>query len=116
MNLYHGKDGKYYTRGDIQRAKEYLVYWVTLPRGIRKKDRFGTMYSSMRSFKTIKAARKFQKKYNAPIIEKLIMTPFGMFCIGQWIFVPAKTYDEMWENDQRDYPELDLTGVKGCGR
>ena len=105
-----GTDGNYHSFKELMRTRTKLYYWVVIPQGVVKHTKRSSWYSKTIEARTLKMALRLQKRYNAPIVEKVIYGPYGRFIIRKTFFDP-RPEEQIWL-DARNLPEIDLTQLK----
>jgi len=110
MKKFLGKNNKYYTWGDIKRAKYKLIYWVYFPQGLKIDRKDSVSYTGIMYAKNLKQAFKLAKKYNAPYFERLVQCKLGRWAVKEYI-MNVEDY-HISTNDiydkYRDFPEICL--------
>jgi hypothetical protein len=108
------EDIGYYKWSDIRKAKPKIIYWVILPNGARRTDKYGVMYTSMIQCRNMKQANRIAKRYDAPYVERLIVCKLGRWPIGIYFRYPGKTQEELWV-EWRKRPEIVINKKRNTG-
>ena len=104
-------DDKEYTWAQIKKSKHHISYWIVFPQGVIKKDATSTSYSSMMDARTFNKALKLAYRYNGAIIQRMVTSELGRWCIKEW-YAEDLSYDEIWEKWKEENDEIQLFSKK----